>query len=126
MRWSNRQETILGGIGGFCFGAVFILAITISLPINYNSLANTITYPDIKALPETVSTATKEYLLTSEIVNIGRDTLLYRIYPEPSLIASTDPDLIKLLNSWLVIYEEGNEPWRPSKPLDKTTQGDGT
>ncbi len=121
LRWSNRSETILGGLGGLSFGLCFILAIVLSFPLNINPLNNKVTYPYLKSFPESFPTSISNSIKSSHIVNIGRDTLLYKAYKDPSLISSTDPDLVRVLNRWLII----SAPWEKPEPI-KTESENGT
>ncbi len=120
LRWSNRNETILGGLGGLSFGLCFILAIVLSLPINVNPFSNQITYPDFKDFPDNFPVAISEYIKDSRIVNIGRDTLLYKAYPDPLQITSADPDLLQALNRWLVV----GTPWEKTKIKEEIDAGE--
>ena len=80
------------------------------------------TYPDFKNFPDTFPTLISEYIKTSRIVNIGRDTLLYKAYPDPLQITSADPDLLQALNRWLII----GTPWEENKLKEIETEENGT
>ncbi len=114
LRWSNRSETVLGGLGGLSFGVCLILAIVVSLPISVNRLHNppTVDYPSVEKLP----TSLHENIKSSQLVEIGYDTLLYNLFgdePTKYMHSSIDSDLIEALNKWLVL---GN-PWEQIKPV---------
>ena len=109
LRWSNRSETILGGLGGLAFGLGFILAIAVSLPISVNTFHNppTVEYPTVDKLPISLHANIR----SSQIMSVGYDTLLYKLFDEAEPLkymhSSIDPDLVRALNRWLVI----GTPW---------------
>ena len=122
LRWSNRNETILGGLGGLAFGIAFILAMVISLPINVNRLHNppTVHYPDLEKLP--TSTYIHDNINNSQVMEVGYDILLYNLFGDEPLNfmhSSIDPDLVRALNQWLVV----GTPWE-GNPLEEIDDND--
>lgn len=100
-------ERILGGISGFLFGLVVVLALASSFPVGLNSQGSLL-YPD--KMPVAVQVAAKNSLL----MKIGSDTALYQayeLYNQTSLIKSANVSFIRFLHSLFV--EE--DPWASGK-----------
>lgn len=93
---------VLGGLGGFCLGALLVLVTVTSLPVERN-IQNQVVYPGGDLRPAIRSAARR-----SPLVDVGRDIVLY-----PLLEAQLEPGskgLYGALHSFLAI----GEPWEGS------------
>ncbi len=96
-------QMLLGGIGGFLFGLSMLFALVTALPLNI--VNGQIIYPS-NVGRSNVSFAIED----SQLVNIGRDILLYDVYVLNNLrqsISTANPDFVETLNGYLV----AGEPW---------------
>jgi len=96
-------QHLLGGLGGFLFGLSMLFALVTALPLNISN--GQIIYPANVGRSQ-VSLAIED----SQLVNIGRDILLYDVYVSNNIrdrIVTANPDFVETMNSYLV----AGEPW---------------
>lgn len=101
--FAHGLQTFLGGIGGFLFGLTLLFAIVTAFPINI--VNGQILYP-ANLGRSNVAFAVEN----SQLVNIGRDILLYDVYVMNNLrqsINTANPDFVETMNGYLV----AGEPW---------------
>lgn len=96
-------QSLLGGVGGLLFGMSMLFALVTALPLDI--VNGQIIYPsNVGRTP--VSLAIED----SQLVNIGRDILLYDVYVMNNLrqsINTANPDFVETMNGYLV----AGEPW---------------
>lgn len=96
-------QMLLGSVGGFLFGLSMLFALVTALPLNI--VNGQIIYPS-----DVGRNAASLAIEDSQLVNIGRDILLYDVYVMNNLrssINTASPDFVETLNSYLV----AGEPW---------------
>lgn len=101
--FAHSLQHLLGGIGGFLFGLSMLFALVTALPLNVSN--GNIIYPS-----NVGSNRASFAIEDSQLVNIGRDILLYDVYVANNIrdrIVTANPDFVETMNSYLVA---GN-PW---------------
>ncbi len=98
-RGSALPAVVLGGVGGFLLGVVFVLVTVTSLPIERN-LNNQLVYP-----PRDLPLNLRGAVINSRLVSLGRDILLYPLLVRDGVI---EPSGVKSgLHAFFVV----GEPW---------------
>lgn len=96
-------QQVLGGIGGFAIGALLVLALVTSLPIQRNPIdAREIFYPP-RNLPEPLNQAAAG----SRLVQLGRDILLFPLLDGRVPFSETERTVYGSLHDYLVV----GTPW---------------
>ncbi len=96
-------QSLLGGIGGFLFGLSMLFALVTSFPLDI--INGNIIYPSNLGRGSTALA-----IEDSQLVNVGRDILLYDVYVMNNLrqsINTASPDFVETMNGYLV----AGEPW---------------
>lgn len=98
-RGPSLPSVVLGGVGGFVLGVMFVIVTVTSLPIERN-LNNQLVYP-----PRTLPFDMRGGVIDSRLVGVGRDILLYPLLVRDGVI---EPSGLKSgLHAFFVV----GEPW---------------
>ena len=98
---------ILGGFGGLITSLILVGLLITSLPINYDKINNTYIYPP----KYNVNPLLAQTFQGSQLVQIGRDILLYPLLDKAGQISASQRGPYKLLHSFLVV----GQPWERSQ-----------
>ncbi len=101
LRMRETIGTLLGGVGGFLLGVVLVLGLVTALPIE-RDINNFIIYPP-RNLPSLLAGAVQD----SQLVDLGRDILLYPLLENAGQIDPANRGLIRALHDFLVVQV----PW---------------
>lgn len=99
--------TILGGVGGFITGLLFLGLTITSLPIDYDKVNNQYIYPPRFNVPPIL----RQAFQGSQMVKVGRDILLYPLLEKAGTIPENQRGTYKTLHNVLVI----GQPWERSQ-----------
>lgn len=100
-RFTSAPFALGGGIGGGLLGALLVLSVLVSLPLERNDSGQLIYPPE--QLPAVLAPAVRD----SRLLREGRDILLYPLLDRQGDISATRRPLLRALHAYLVV----EEPW---------------
>lgn len=101
LRLRETVGTVLGGVGGFLLGVVLTLGLATALPIE-RDINNFIIYP-----PRNLPAPFGEAVQNSQLVDLGRDILLYPLLENAGQIDPASRGFISALHGFFVV----RAPW---------------